>query len=108
VRPGNDAKRVARRLKRLLGKASKNAKWGKGKLKLSARVTQLEWEERDDVVRVSLTVVARIVGGPSARSHIRLGGRPSERSTLERDALRIVANGLVTRLAELARSRAED
>jgi hypothetical protein len=48
-------------------------------------------------------VVGRIEGGPSARSRIRLGGRPSERKKLEKDALKVVATGIVTRLAELAR-----
>ena len=106
VRPGDDAKRVSRQLRQLLRKASKSADWGKSKqLALSARVKVLEWEERDDLVRLKLTVVARIVGGPSARSHIRLGARPSERRKLERQALRIVAEGLVTRLAEIARKR---
>lgn len=106
VRPGDDAKRVSRELRRSLRKASKGADWGKHKkLALSARVKVLEWEVRDDLVRLKLTVVGRIVDGPSARSHIRLGARPSERRKLERQALRIVAEGLVTRLADLARQR---
>jgi hypothetical protein len=106
VRAGDDAKRVKKTLRRLLIKASKRAKWGKAKgLKLRARVTKLSWEKREDIARVSVTVVARIEGGKGARSHIRLGGHDSEKRKLERQALRIVANGLVTRLAELARQR---
>ncbi len=106
VRPGDDAKRIKHTLRRLLVKASKRAKWGKIRgLKLRARVTKLSWEKREDVARVSVTVLARIEGGKGARSHIRLGGHNSEKRKLERQALRIVANGLVTRLAELARQR---
>lgn len=106
VRPGDDAKRVSERLRAALKRASRKAKWGKGsKLELSARVTRLDWETREDVLRVSCTVVARIEGGPGARSHIRLGGRPNERRQLEKQAIGIVSSGLVTRLAEIARSR---
>lgn len=109
VRPGDDAKRIARQLRRELRSASKNADWGNAKkLALRARVKVLSWEEREDLVRLKLTVVARIVDGPSARSHIQLGARPKERRQLERQALRIVAEGLVTRLAEIARNRSTD
>lgn len=102
------ASRVARTLEKLLVKASRKAKWGKGdRLELTARVTKLVWEEHDDVLRVTVTVVARIKGGESARSHIRLGGRPKERRSIEKDALEIVAGGLVTRLSDIARRRAE-
>jgi len=108
VRPGDDAKRISRQLRRQLQKASKGADWGKNKkLALRAQVKVLEWEEGDEVVRLKLTVTARIVDGPTARSHIRLGARPSERRKLERQALRIVADGLVTRLAEIARKRTD-
>lgn len=108
VRPGDDAKRVAKQLRRELRRASKSADWGKqDKLSLRARVKVLEWDEREDVVRLKLTVVARIVDGPTARSHIQLGARPSERRKLEHQALRIVAEGLVTRLAEIARKHAK-
>ncbi|MBW2528489.1 MAG: hypothetical protein JRI23_30215 [Deltaproteobacteria bacterium] len=107
VRVGDDAKRVARQLRRQLQQASKTADWGKRKEKLAlrAQVKVLDWDEREDVVRLKLTVVARIVDGPSARSHIQLGARPAEKRKLERQALRIVAEGLVTRLAEIARKQ---
>jgi hypothetical protein len=99
-------KRIEKALSRLLKKASKRAKWGKGKkLDLSARITKLVYEEGDEVLRVSVTVVAKIDGGKGARSHIRLGGRPNERRKVEKDALKIVADGLVTRLSDIARRR---
>lgn len=104
VRAGDDAKRVERAFEKLLVRASRKAKWGKGdRLELNARVTKLTWEEREDILRVTVTVVARIKGGQSARSHIRLGGHPKNRRQLEEDALEIVANGLVTRLSDIAR-----
>lgn len=105
VRKGDDAKRVGSNLKKLLEKKSRRAKWGKGaKLELRARVTKLSWEERDDVLRVSVTVVAKIVGGKTARSYIRMGGHPKERRKIEKQALDIVSSGLVTRLAAIAKA----
>ncbi len=107
ARAGDDTKRVAKSLEKLLVRKSRKAKWGKGeKLNLSARVTKLTWERHDDVLRVSVTVVAKIAGGKGARSHIRIGGRPSERRKTEAQALNIVASGLVTRLVALAKARA--
>ena len=106
VRPGDDAKRVKRSLTRLLKRATRRAKWGKGrkKIELTARVTRLTWQRRnDDVLRVSVTVVARIRGGRRARSFIRVGGSVKQRRKLEKQALGIVAGGLVTRLAEMVR-----
>jgi hypothetical protein len=104
VRKGDDQKRVAESMTRLLVKASRKAKWGKGEpLELKANVTKLSWETRDDVVLVSVTVVAKISGGKTARSHIRIGGRPSDKRKLETQALGIVADGLVTRLSDIAR-----
>ncbi|MSP23673.1 MAG: hypothetical protein EXR75_00615 [Myxococcales bacterium] len=88
-----------------LKQASKRAKWGAGTgpLKLSATVTRFDWQGTDDVVRLSVTVVARIADGPSARSHMRVGGKPDERDKLVREAFAVLADGLVTRLAELTR-----
>jgi hypothetical protein len=104
VREGEDAERVAKSLRKLLERASRKADWGKGKaLQLSAKVTQLTWEESGDVVRVTVTVVAKIAGGNGARSKIRLGGKPDARRKLEQEALGIVAGGLVTRLSNIAR-----
>ncbi|MCC6526213.1 MAG: hypothetical protein IT373_26440 [Polyangiaceae bacterium] len=105
VRAGDDAQRVGERLRTALRRASRHAKWGKGRhLVLSARVTHFDWERGDGVLRLSCTVVARIGGGQGARSRIRMGGRPEERAKLEKQVLGIVANGLVTRLSELARA----
>ncbi|MEM1030287.1 MAG: hypothetical protein AAGN82_08055 [Myxococcota bacterium] len=122
VRAGDDGPRVARLLRRELKRASKHEDWRKGSGKsakrrpssssgfvLSAKVVALTWTPRgDDVVRVAVTVVARIEEGPrnvrrQVRSHIRLGGHPRHRNELERRALKIVAGGIVTRLAEVAR-----
>jgi len=119
VRPGDDGRRVAKILKLELKRASRREDWTKGSGKsakkrksatyrLSAKVTTLDWVKDDDVLRVSVTVVARIDDGPRGkrqhvRSHIRMGGHPKRRRKLEEQALQIVARGIVTRLAEVAR-----
>ena len=102
-------RRIEKTLTRLLKKATRRAKWGKGdKIELSARVVKLIYEESDEVLRVSVTVVAKIAGGKGARSHIRLGGRPNKRQDVEKDALKIVADGLITRLSAIARGDKSD
>jgi hypothetical protein len=107
VPEGPDADRVARTLRSMLVRASRKADFGRegGKVVVSARVVQLAWEDRGDVVRLSCTVVGRLEGGPSARSRISFGGAPKDRAALEKQVLTMVANGVVTRLAEIARSR---
>jgi hypothetical protein len=56
-------------------------------------------------VRLSCTVLGRLEGGPSARSRISFGASPKDRAALEKQVLRMVANGVVARLAEIARTR---
>lgn len=109
VRAGDDARRVAKSFEKMLIAKSRRAEWGKGeRLYLTAKVKRLDWEERDDVLRVTVTVVARIEGLRSAKSHIRIGGHPKKKRDLEKEALSIVAGGLVTRLSDIARQQAEE
>ena len=109
VRRGDDATRIEKKLGRLLKNATKKAEWGRGDVvKLSARLTQLTWETHGDVVKVNVTVVARIAGGQGARSHIRIGGRPTDRKKIEEQALKIVSDGLITRLSDMARTEAKE
>jgi hypothetical protein len=107
VREGDDAKRLGKELQGFLKKASKRADWGKrgGKVRLAARVARFEWLDGEEVLRLEVTVVGRVQGGPEVRSRIRVGGRPGDRKKLEKEGLRIVAEGLVTRLADIVRRR---
>jgi hypothetical protein len=107
VPDSKDSDRVARTLRSLLVRASRKADFGHGggKVVVSARVVQLAWEDRGDVVRLSCTVVGRVEGGPSARSRISFGAARKDRAQLEKQVLTMVANGVVTRLAEIARTR---
>ena len=99
-----ESSQVSRQFKRLLKKKTRRAKWGKGEqLTLNARVTRMQWQKSDDVLRLTLTVVGKIQGGKGARSHIRVGGRPNQKKRLRKQAFAIVAEGLVTRLSALSR-----
>lgn len=105
VPEGNDAARLQKLFKRALSDAVKKASFGKGKtVLLTARVQDLTVEEHRDVVRITCTVIGRVVGGSGARSRISYGGDPRKREELEREVLTQVARGLVGRLAQIARA----
>lgn len=108
VPEGKDAARLSKLLKSLLKQAAKKADFGKLKsVKLSARIVEFTAIEKGDVLQVSCTIRGRLEGGPGARSHISFGGSPKERAQLEKQVLTMVANGLVTRLAEMAKTKKE-
>ena len=100
-----EAARVEKAFKQALAKAAKKANFGKGKhVALSARVLELTREEHGDVLRITCTAMGRVVGGPGAKSRISFGGDPAHRDELENQVLTMVANGLVGRLAQIARA----
>jgi hypothetical protein len=102
----DDAARVQKLLKQALANAAKKANFGKaGRVALSARVVELSAQERGDVLRITCTVMGRVVGGAGARSRISFGGSPEKRDALEKEVLTQVANGLVARLAQIVRSQ---
>ena len=100
-----DGARVQKLLKQALAQAAKKANFGKGHtVSLTARVVELNVEERGDVLRMTCTVMGRVVGGAGARSRISYGGSPEKREALEKEVLTQVANGLVARLAQIVRT----
>jgi hypothetical protein len=107
VPAGEDHDRHVRALRALLAEAARKADFGRAEsVVLSARIIKFTSTTQGDVHRVSCTIVGRIVGGATARSRISFGGRPSERTALEKQVLTMVANGVVVRLAEIVRARA--
>ncbi len=105
---GKEGDRIARTLRSLLKEASRKADFGKsGKVALRARVTEYVVEKKGDVLRIRCTVIGRVVGGPSAKSRISFGGDPNDPKGLEKQVLSMVAHGVTSRLAAIARSRAE-
>jgi hypothetical protein len=133
VRDGDDAARLAKLLGKQLSAATRRAEW-KAKRKprgaspalvkasssdaaartpakptppvpLAAKVLRFDWSQASDVVHLDVAAIGRVARGPTVRTKIRLSGKPGERAKLEKDALRIVAEGLVARLAEIVRRR---
>jgi hypothetical protein len=105
VPEGGDSARVQKLLKQALGQAAKKANFGKDqRVALTARVVQMSVEEHGDVLRITCTVMGRVVGGAGARSRISYGGSPDKRDELEKEVLTHVANGLVARLAQIVRT----
>ena len=99
--------RLQRMLKQALNRAARKANFGKAKkVTLAARVVEISAEEREDVLRITCTVMGRVVGGAGARSRISYGGDPEKREELEKEVLTQVANGLVARLAQIVRTQA--
>jgi len=110
VPDSDDAKATRNRIKLIRGllrSAAKHADFGEAKnVQIHAKLTRFEVVEKDGILRVTCTLIGRLDGGPSARSHISFGGHPEKRKTLEKQVLRMVSDGIITRLAELAKQRA--
>jgi hypothetical protein len=106
VPAGEHAARLGKVLRTALTEAARKTNFGKAKsITLSAKLVEFSSQQRGDVVRVSCTVRGRVVGGQSARSKISFGGSPAQRAELEKQVLTMVANGLVARLAQIARTQ---
>ncbi|MDC3952832.1 hypothetical protein [Polyangium jinanense] len=105
---GKEGDRIARTLRGLLKEASRKADFGKsGKVALRAKITEYVVEKKGDVLRIRCTIVGRVEGGASAKSRISFGGDPNDPKALEKQVLTMVAHGVTSRLAAIARSRAE-
>lgn len=108
VPEGPEAKATAKLVRRLLGASAKRAKWGKAtRARIRVRVAELDVTEEDGVLRVTCTMSGRLEGGSGARSRLSYGGHPSRRKDLIKKVLGMVGDGLITRLAQMARERAE-
>lgn len=111
VPPGPDAKATAKMVRRFLTSSAKRADWSsrtrasKDRVVIRARVTELELVESDGVLRVRCTMVGRVEGGKGARSRLDFGGKPSQRTALKKKVIGMVSDGLITRLAQIAREQ---
>jgi hypothetical protein len=100
------AKWIGKQLDPALKKATKRADFGSKKhIELRARVKEWSSVTTGDVHRVSCTIVGRFVGGPRAKSRISFGGPVKDKAKLEKQVVEMVANGLVSRLATIAREQ---
>jgi hypothetical protein len=103
-----DGKELEAHLRRTLKRETRRADWGAGRQsRISYRfsVKALELREDAGVLHVTCSALGRLPKGKSAKSHIVFGGDPRERRKVVEHVLEIVARGVVTRLAELERTR---
>ena len=108
VREGRDQDEKEKLLEKLLKREARRADWGGaayGPVQASIEIRELVAIVDGDVVRVTCAGVGKIPGIGAAKSKFSFGGRPSERAKLEKHVLELVARGIVTRLAEMARQR---
>ena len=105
VPEGADAYRHKLLLKRLLDDAVRRADFGKAqKVSARVRIAELAVQRSGDLVRIRCTLVGNLEGVGAAKSRIAFGGAPEKERELEKQVLTMVANGLVTRLAEMSRN----
>ena len=104
VPEGPKAAEQTKLVRRLLGAAAKRAHFGKVK-KARIRATVTEYVEivEGDVLTIRCSMNGRLEGGPRAKSHLAYSGKASRRAELEKKVIGIVADGLVTRLAQMAK-----
>jgi hypothetical protein len=107
VREGRDQPLREAALAKILEKESRRVDWGKGRTEpvdASIDVRELDTVVDGDVARVTCAAVGRLRGAGAAKSKFSYGGRPQDRAKLEQHVLELVARGIVTRLAEMARA----
>lgn len=104
VPEGPKAAQQTKLVRHLLGNAAKRAHFGKvKKARIKAKVTEYEEIVEGDVLTIRCSMAGRLEGGRRARSHLAYSGKVSRRADLQKKVVGIVADGLVTRLAQLAR-----
>ena len=102
------ASHFVRHLRHTLRREARRADWGAGRghrIEYRFFVEELRLEPRDGVLRVTCTALGKLPKGRSARSHLSFSGEPAQKNALIERVLDIVARGVLTRLAELERSR---
>ena len=98
--------KVRRSIRRLAAASLKHLDFGKtGKVEATLVVKELKFEESDGLLRITCTLVGKIKGGGTAKSRISFGGKPDKKKQLEKQVLGAVTDGVMTRLAELARAK---
>ncbi len=96
------------RLREFLQRETRRAVWGAGRgstITYRYFVTELVIEQRGDVVRVRCQATGQLPKGKTAKGMLTFSGPASTRDAVVVEVLEIVARGVITRLAELERTR---
>jgi hypothetical protein len=106
-----DPRKAAREhlLRSVLSRESHRVSWGQQQqpLELAVKVTEFEVIKRADVVRVTCAAVGKMKNGPSVKTRFSFGGDPRKQEQLESHVLTLIAQGVVNRLAAIAREKAK-
>lgn len=97
---------VAPVVKKILEKEGRRADWGRRRdtpIEAEVEIRELSHVREGEVVRVTCTAVGKIPGLGAAKSRFSYSGKPEEQRKLEHHVLELVARGIVTRLADMAR-----
>jgi len=97
-------KQITSSIRRLAMQSAKNLDFGPDKVVVTLIVRELSTSEDEGVLKVACTLIGRIKGGGSARSKIAFGGKPDKKKKIEKQVLASVTDGVMIRLAELART----
>lgn len=104
--PDDSAADFEKRLRRMIRSSAEKLDFGRSKrVEATFKLKEFRVETTDDLVRVTATFVGRLKEGGTARSHISFGAKPAKRKSLEKQVLRLVVDGVLSRLAEMARVR---
>jgi hypothetical protein len=101
---------LVRHLRQVVMGRAKRMDWGRhdGRtLEAKIEVTEFSVVTRDGVVRVTCAGQGRVSVGRASRmakSRFSMGARPAQKAALERQLLAMLGRGLVTRLADIAKS----
>lgn len=99
---------LTKRLRASLTRAAKPLDFGvERRVGMTVRVSEFVVSETDGLLRITCTLVGKLEKGGTAKSHITFGGAPGKRKHLEKQVLSAVSEGLMVRLAEIARTRAK-
>lgn len=100
---------VARSIRRLAHASLAHLDFGKNKVEVTIVVKELVIEQiSDELIRVRCTLIGKLKGGGTAKSRLAFSGKPARKKQLTRQVLTAVTDGVMTRLAELARAKAKN
>ncbi len=105
----SDRPALAPLMRKILEKEGRRADWGKKRkapVEAALVVKELSATREGDVVRVSCTAVGKVKGLGAAKSMFSYSGLPHQQTKLEKHVLELVARGIVTRLADMAKADA--
>lgn len=103
---GSKDKDLEHSVRAAIAHAAKSARFGSAShIEMMVHLTEFSVEEVDGIVHVTCTLKGKLKSGGVARSHVSFGDKPKKKKALVKLALRMAAESVVTRLADVVRDR---